>query len=158
MMGVVGRVGRILGPRGLMPNPKTKTIIANKDDLVSTIHEMRKGRVQFKLDKQGNLHFMIGNQEMEEEALIENLRTIMIMVGDMKPASYKGSNNRYIRKASISSTMGPGIPITTESINPTNTRFMLHPSVYDSEYQQAAGPTVETHPRKQGKKKLPFAQ
>ena len=157
-MGVVGQVGRILGPRGLMPNPKTKTIIADKDQLVSTIQEMRKGRVQFKLDKQGNLHFTIGNQTMEEEALIENLRTMMIAVGEIKPASYKGSNNKYIRKASVSSTMGPGIPIATDSVSPTHTRFMMHPSVYDSEYQQVALPTLETQPRKKGKKTLEISQ
>jgi large subunit ribosomal protein L1 len=105
MMRVVGRLGRILGPRGLMPSPKAGTI-AQGNDLERLIGEARMGRVEFRVDKTSNLHAIIGKASFEPEKLLGNLAAFMVAVNRARPASAKGG---YIRKVVLSSCMGPGI-------------------------------------------------
>jgi large subunit ribosomal protein L1 len=107
MMRVVGRLGRILGPRGLMPSPKAGTI-AQGDDLTRLIDEARMGRVEFRVDKTANLHVAIGKASFEDEKLFGNLAAFVGAVTKARPAAAKGT---YIRKIVISSCMGPGIKI-----------------------------------------------
>ena len=105
MMGVVGRLGRVLGPKGLMPNPKTGTVTM---DLTKAIADIKAGKVEYRVDKTAIIHCPLGKASFSEEALNENLRTLMDAVIKAKPASAKGT---YIRSAVISSTMGPGIKL-----------------------------------------------
>jgi large subunit ribosomal protein L1 len=107
MMRVVGRLGRILGPRGLMPNPKAGTI-AQGEDLERLINEARLGRVEFRVDKTSNLHGVIGKVSFEPEDLLENLNAFLNAVKRARPASAKGT---YIRKVVLASCMGPGVKI-----------------------------------------------
>jgi large subunit ribosomal protein L1 len=107
MMGKVGRLGRILGPRGLMPNPKAGTIVSS-EDLPRLIKEMRSGRVEFRIDKTANLHVPIGKVSFPKENLMENLAALMETVLKAKPAVAKG---QYIRKITLATTMGPGIKV-----------------------------------------------
>jgi large subunit ribosomal protein L1 len=107
MMRVVGRLGRVLGPRGLMPSPKAGTI-AQGDDLARLINEARMGRVEFRVDKTANLHVAIGKASFDEEKLFGNLAAFVAAVNKARPAAAKGT---YIRKIVISSCMGPGIKI-----------------------------------------------
>ena len=102
MMGVVGRLGRVLGPKGLMPNPKTGTVTM---DLTKAINDIKAGKVEYRVDKTAIIHCPLGKASFTEEALNENLRTLMDAVIKAKPATAKGT---YIRSAVISSTMGPG--------------------------------------------------
>jgi large subunit ribosomal protein L1 len=105
VMGKVGRLGRILGTRGLMPNPKAGTIV-QPDDLPRAITEARQGRVEFKIDKTGNLHVPIGKVSFTEEQLMENLTALMDAVIRAKPSGAKGI---YVRRVTLTSTMTPGI-------------------------------------------------
>ncbi|MBO4886263.1 MAG: 50S ribosomal protein L1 [Clostridia bacterium] len=105
MMGVVGRLGRVLGPKGLMPNPKTGTVTM---DLTKAIADIKAGKVEYRVDKTAIIHCPLGKASFTEEALGENLRTLMDAVIKAKPATAKGT---YIRSAVISSTMGPGIKL-----------------------------------------------
>jgi len=105
VMGKVGRLGRILGTRGLMPNPKAGTIV-QPDDLPRAIREARQGRVEFKVDKTGNLHVPIGKVSFTPEQMLENLGTLMDAVQRARPAGAKG---QYIRRATLTSSMAPGI-------------------------------------------------
>lgn len=105
MMGKVGRLGRVLGPRGLMPNPKAGTVVP-AEELPRVIHEAKAGRVEFRLDKSANLHVPIGKVSFTADQLYENLSALMEAVRKARPAAAKGS---YIRRATITSTMGPGI-------------------------------------------------
>lgn len=107
MMGKVGRLGRILGPRGLMPNPKAGTVVP-ADDLPRVIRELKAGRVEFRVDRTGNLHVPIGKVSFSTDALYENMAALMEAVKRARPASAKGT---YIRKVTVSSTMGPGIKV-----------------------------------------------
>jgi large subunit ribosomal protein L1 len=107
MMRVVGRLGRVLGPRGLMPSPKAGTI-AQGDDLARLINEARMGRVEFRVDKTSNLHAIIGRSSFDEDKLIGNLAAFVDAVRKARPAAAKGT---YIRKLVISSCMGPGIKV-----------------------------------------------
>ena len=107
MMGKVGRLGRVLGPRGLMPNPKAGTV-APAEDLPRLIQEAKAGRVEFRTDKTANLHVPIGKASFPVENLLGNFATIMDAVMKAKPASSKGT---YIRKLTVTSSMGPGIKI-----------------------------------------------
>ena len=103
MMGVVGRLGRVLGPKGLMPNPKTGTVT---NDLKRAIDDIKAGKVEYRVDKTAIIHCPLGKASFTEQALTENLTTLMEAVIKAKPAAAKGT---YIRSAVISSTMGPGI-------------------------------------------------
>jgi large subunit ribosomal protein L1 len=107
MMGKVGRLGRILGPRGLMPNPKAGTIV-QPDDLPRAIREARQGRVEFKVDKTGNLHVPIGKVSFEQKKLYENMAALMEAIKKARPAAAKGT---YIKRVTVTSTMGPGIRV-----------------------------------------------
>ncbi len=105
LMGKVGRLGRVLGPRGLMPNPKTGTVTANVGKAVSDI---KGGKIEFRVDRHGNLHFVIGKASFTERALVENYAAAIDEVGRLKPAAAKG---RYFRRVTVTTTMGPGIPV-----------------------------------------------
>ena len=111
MMGRVGKLGKILGPRGLMPNPKSGTIVAPAD-LPRVIKEARKGRVEFKMDKTANLHLPLGKASFEADKLMENLAAVVETVVKAKPSGAKG---QYIKAASISTSMGPGIELDLKS-------------------------------------------
>ena len=107
MMGKVGRVGRKLGPRGLMPNPKSGTIVS-ADDLPRTIREVRGGRVEFRNDKTGLLHVAVGKISFDEQRIFENIAALMDAVKSAKPSASKGT---YIKSVTFTSTMGPGIRV-----------------------------------------------
>lgn len=107
MMAKAGRLGRVLGPRGLMPNPKAGTVVP-AEDLPRVIKEAKAGRVEFRLDKSGNIHAPIGKVSFDQKALYENLAAFLDAVRKAKPAGAKGS---YIKKITLASTMGPGIHV-----------------------------------------------
>jgi len=107
MMGKVGRLGRILGPRGLMPNPKAGTVVP-AEDLGRVINESKAGRVEFRVDKTSNLHVPIGKVSFEEKKLYENMAALMDAVKKARPSAAKGT---YIRRVTLSATMGPGIKV-----------------------------------------------
>ncbi len=107
MMGKVGRLGRILGPRGLMPNPKAGTIVP-ADALPHVIKEAKAGRVEFRVDRTGNLHVPIGKVSFPTEHLLENMAALMHAVKRARPAAAKG---QYIRRVTVSTSMGPGIKV-----------------------------------------------
>jgi large subunit ribosomal protein L1 len=107
MMGKVGKLGRVLGPRGLMPNPKAGTVVPEQD-LPRVINETKAGRVEFRLDKTANIHVPIGKVSFELNALYENLAQFMEAIKKARPAAAKGS---FIRRITLSSTMGPGVRI-----------------------------------------------
>lgn len=107
MMAKAGRLGRVLGPRGLMPNPKAGTVCA-AEELPKTIMEAKAGRVEFRLDKSANLHAPIGKASFSVKALYENLQSFMEAVKKAKPSGAKGA---YIRKVTLTSTMGPGVRV-----------------------------------------------
>jgi large subunit ribosomal protein L1 len=107
MMGKAGRLGRVLGPRGLMPNPKAGTVV-QEGDLPRAINEFKSGRVEFRLDKTANLHVAIGKASFEAHMLNENLAALMSAVQRARPAGAKGT---YIKKVVMTTTMGPGIKI-----------------------------------------------
>ena len=104
-MGKVGQLGRVLGPRGLMPNPKTGTVTMDPGKAVS---EIKGGKIEFRVDKHGNLNFIIGKASFSASDLLANYRAAMDEVNRLKPSASKG---RYIKKATLSTTMGPGIPL-----------------------------------------------
>ena len=107
MMGKVGRLGRILGPRGLMPNPKAGTVV-NANDMERAITEAKAGRVEFRLDKTANMHVIIGKVSFETDKLFENFAALMEAIRKAKPAGAKGT---YIRRITVATTMGPGIKV-----------------------------------------------
>jgi len=109
MMGKVGRLGRILGPRGLMPNPRAGTV-APGEDLPRLVEEAKAGRVEFRVDKTSNLHAPIGKASFSEDQLIDNLNTLLDAVKRARPAAAKGT---FIRKIVMANTMGPGIKVDT---------------------------------------------
>lgn len=113
-MAKVGRIARILGPRGKMPNPKTGTVTM---DVAKAIADIKGGKVNFKVDKQANLHLVIGRASFEPEKLVENYAAALDEVLRAKPSAAKG---RYLKKVTFSTTMGPGIPV-----DPARTRNML---------------------------------
>lgn len=107
MMGKVGRLGRILGPRGLMPNPKAGTVVS-AEDIPRVVEEAKAGRVEFRVDKTANLHVPIGKVSFETKKLYENMSALMEAIKKARPASTKGT---YIRRISVTTTMGPGIRV-----------------------------------------------
>ena len=110
MMGSVGKIGKVLGPRGLMPNPKTGTVTF---EVGKAIQEIRKGRVGYKVDKAGNVHVPIGKVSFQAQHILENARTVFDSIVKAKPSSSKG---KYVKSATLSSTMGPGIPLDSVGI------------------------------------------
>lgn len=107
MMGKVGRLGRILGPRGLMPNPKAGTVV-QADDIPRVVGETKAGRVEFRIDKTANLHVPIGKASFSEAQLFDNMTALMDAVKSARPQASKGA---YIRKVILTTTMGPGIKV-----------------------------------------------
>lgn len=108
MMGTVGKLGRILGPRGLMPNPKSGTITF---DLQRTIEEIKAGKVEFRTEKAGNIHLPIGKISFAPEKLLQNFYTVMEALIKAKPPAAKG---QYVRTVTVSSTMGPGVKVSPQ--------------------------------------------
>ena len=105
MMPVVGKLGRTLGPRGLMPNPKSGSVT---DDVAKAVSDVKGGRVEYRTDKNGNLHLIVGKKSFSADDLLENYAAVIDEVYRAKPSSAKG---RYVRSVTISSTMGPGVKI-----------------------------------------------
>ncbi|MBU7596922.1 50S ribosomal protein L1 [Streptomyces sp. P38-E01] len=105
LMGKVGRLGRVLGPRGLMPNPKTGTVTP---DVAKAVTEIKGGKIEFRVDKHANLHFIIGKTSFDETSLVENYAAALDEIMRLKPSAAKG---RYVKKATITTTMGSGIPV-----------------------------------------------
>jgi large subunit ribosomal protein L1 len=117
LMGKVGRLGRVLGPRGLMPNPKTGTVTM---DVTKAVSDIKGGKIEFRVDRHANLHFVIGKASFSEQALAENYVAAMDEVTRLKPAAAKG---RYVRKATMATTMGPGIPLDPAKTKVTAEEF-----------------------------------
>ncbi len=113
-MAKVGRIARILGPRGLMPNPKTGTVTP---DVAKAVTDIKGGKIEFRVDKQGNLHVVLGKVSFSEQALVENYTAALDEILRSKPATSKG---RFLRRITFSTTMGPGIPV-----DPSRTRGLL---------------------------------
>jgi large subunit ribosomal protein L1 len=113
LMGKVGRLGRVLGPRGLMPNPKTGTVTT---DVGKAVSDIKGGKIEFRVDRHSNLHFVIGKASFDEQALVENYAAALDEVLRLKPSASKG---RYLKKVTVTTTMGPGIPV-----DPNRTRHL----------------------------------
>jgi len=111
MMGVVGRIGRILGPKGLMPNPKSGTVTM---DIAKAISEIKAGKVEYRVDRTAIIHCAIGKKSFEKEKLQENLDVLMNAIVKAKPAAAKGT---YLKSVVLSSTMGPGVKVNPASFN-----------------------------------------
>ena len=111
LMGKVGRLGRVLGPRGLMPNPKTGTVTP---DVGKAVSDIKGGKIEFRVDRHGNLHFIIGKASFDDKSLVENYAAALEEIVRLKPAAAKG---RYLRKITFTTTMGPGI-----LVDPARTR------------------------------------
>ena len=111
-MPVVGRLGRVLGPRGLMPNPKTGTVTT---DVAKAVGEFKGGKVEYRTDRYGNVHVQLGKVSFEPDALEANFRAVLDELQRVKPASSKG---RYLRKIVVSSTMGPGVKVDASRLKP----------------------------------------
>ncbi len=114
MMGKVGKIARVLGPRGLMPNPKTGTVTP---DVTKAVSDIKGGKVNFRVDKQANLHLVIGKASFEDSKLVENYGAVLDEIGRAKPSAAKG---RYLKKITMTTTMGPGI-----QVDPNRTRNLL---------------------------------
>ena len=110
LMGKVGRLGRVLGPRGLMPNPRTGTVTM---DVAKAVSDIKGGRIEFRVDRASNLHFIIGKASFTEEQLRENLQALLDALNKAKPSSLKGA---YMKSAVLTSTMGPGVKLNTAKI------------------------------------------
>ena len=110
MMPTVGKLGRTLGPRGLMPNPKSGTVT---DDVAKAVEDFKGGKVEFRTDRHGNVHMPLGKVGFERDALMANLRAAVEEMERLKPASSKG---RYLKKVAVSSTMGPGVRIDPSKV------------------------------------------
>ena len=111
-MPTVGRLGRVLGPRGLMPNPKTGTVTM---DVAKAVGEFKGGKVEYRTDRYGNVHVPLGKASFEPQALEDNFRAVLDELQRAKPASAKG---RYLKKIVVSSTMGPGVKVDTNRLKP----------------------------------------
>lgn len=107
MMGVVGRLGKVLGPKGLMPNPKAGTVTM---DVTKAVNDIKAGKIEYRLDKTNIIHVPVGKASFSEEKLIENFNTLMEAIVKAKPAVLKG---QYLRSITLTSTMGPGVKVST---------------------------------------------
>jgi large subunit ribosomal protein L1 len=110
MMGEVGKLGRVLGPKGLMPNPKTGTVTF---DVTRAINEIKAGKVEYRVDKSGNIHVPIGKASFENEKLVENFNTIFETMVKVKPSAAKGT---YMKNVTVASTMGPGVKVDPSTV------------------------------------------
>ncbi len=111
MMPALGKIGKVLGPKGLMPNPKTGTVTT---DVVKAVSEVKKGRVEYRTDSFANVHALVGKVSFTDEALVENIKAFVSLIIKSKPATVKG---KYIKNVSISSTMGPGVKLDLTSFD-----------------------------------------
>ena len=111
MMPALGKIGKVLGPKGLMPNPKTGTVTT---DVVKAVSEIKKGRVEYRTDSFANVHALVGKVSFTDEALVENIKAFVALIVKSKPSTVKG---KYIKNISISSTMGPGIKLDLTSFD-----------------------------------------
>ncbi|AHA28436.1 50S ribosomal protein L1 [Exiguobacterium sp. Leaf187] len=107
MMGEVGKLGRVLGPKGLMPNPKTGTVTF---DVTKAINDIKAGKVEYRVDKSGNIHVPVGKKSFDNEKLVENINTVIETLVKVKPATAKGV---YLKNIAIASTMGPGVKVSS---------------------------------------------
>ncbi|MGD0220077.1 MAG: 50S ribosomal protein L1 [Acidimicrobiales bacterium] len=114
LMSQVGRLGRLLGPRGLMPNPKSGTVTT---DVAAAVAEFRSGRVEYRTDRTGNVSLRVGKASFDRTQLLENVRAVLDELQRAKPATAKG---KYVRSVTLASTMGPGVPIDTSRIRITD--------------------------------------
>ncbi|WP_082795270.1 50S ribosomal protein L1 [Alkalihalobacillus trypoxylicola] len=110
MMAQVGKLGRVLGPKGLMPNPKTGTVTF---DVEKAVNEIKAGKVEYRVDKAGNIHVPIGKVSFESEKLVENFKTIIDTLMKAKPAAAKGT---YVKNVTVASTMGPGVRVNASAL------------------------------------------
>ncbi|MHB1235262.1 MAG: 50S ribosomal protein L1 [Microbacteriaceae bacterium] len=110
LMGKVGRLGKVLGPRGLMPNPKTGTVT---QDTAKAVSEIKGGKIEFRVDKHSNVHFVIGKASFTADQLGENLKAALDEITRVKPSSSKG---RYLQKGTVTTTFGPGIPLDVNAL------------------------------------------
>lgn len=108
MMGQLGKLGKLLGPKGLMPNPKTGTVTM---DVAKAIDEIKKGKVEYRVDKDGNINVLFGKVSFSEEALVENFKALYDRILKARPVTVKGT---YLKGVTVSTTMGPGIKVTVE--------------------------------------------
>lgn len=111
MMPLLGKLGRVLGPKGLMPNPKTGTVTV---DVKKAVEEVKKGRVEYRADSYGNVHVLVGKVSFDEAKLAENIKSFVTLIYKSKPSVVKGT---YIKNISITSTMGPGVKVETNSFD-----------------------------------------
>ena len=109
MMPALGKIGRVLGPRGLMPNPKTGTVTM---DVAKAVEDVKKGRVEYRTDSYGNVAVLVGKVSFDEEKLVENIKSFVSLINKTKPSTVKG---KYMLNIAIASTMGPGIKVDTAS-------------------------------------------
>ena len=107
MMGVVGRLGKVLGPKGLMPNPKAGTVTM---DVTKAVNDIKAGKIEYRLDKTNIIHVPVGKVSFEEEKLQENFNAIMDAISKAKPSALKG---QYLKSITLASTMGPGVKVST---------------------------------------------
>ncbi|WP_442597462.1 50S ribosomal protein L1 [Neobacillus sp. D3-1R] len=110
MMGEVGKLGRVLGPKGLMPNPKTGTVTF---DVTRAVNEIKAGKVEYRVDKAGNIHVPIGKASFENEKLVENFNTVFETMVKVKPSAAKGT---YMKNVTVASTMGPGVKVDPSTV------------------------------------------
>ena len=108
MMGELGKLGKLLGPKGLMPNPKTGTVTM---DVTKAVEEIKKGKVEYRVDKDGNINCLLGKSSFSDEALAENYKALYDVILRARPSTVKGA---YIKSITVSSTMGPGIRVAAE--------------------------------------------
>ena len=119
MMGVVGRLGRVLGPKGLMPNPKAGTVTM---DVTKAVNDIKAGKIEYRLDKTNIIHVPVGKASFTEEQLSDNFQTLMGAINKAKPSSLKG---QYIKSATITSTMGPGVKLNVVKIAQYSELFLI---------------------------------
>ena len=118
MMSAVGKAGRVLGPRGLMPNPKTGTVT---NDIAKAVQDIKGGKIEYKTDRTGNVHAIIGKKSFSEEQLIENYRAVIDEILRAKPSAAKG---KYVKSLTVATTMGPGIAIDTNRLKDTEAQAL----------------------------------
>ena len=110
LMGKVGRLGKVLGPRGLMPNPKTGTVTPNT---AKAVEDIKGGKIEFRVDKHANVHFIVGKASFSAEQLTDNITSVLDEISRLKPSSAKG---KYVQKGAVSTTFGPGIPLDVSGL------------------------------------------
>ncbi len=110
LMGKVGRLGKVLGPRGLMPNPKTGTVTPNT---AKAVEDIKGGKIEFRVDKHSNVHFIVGKASFSAEQLNDNITAVLEEITRLKPSSSKG---KYVQKGAVSTTFGPGIPLDVSAL------------------------------------------